>query len=118
MDNLHTPDKDSKNIAAITHIAAIFFAFLAPLAVYLLKSDDVFVKETAKECLNFAITVLLVYIVLGTLALKRARTTRMRLLCFVAAVLCFGFMLTVARAHHPLGLFAGQLRCPNLPLVA
>ena len=45
MDNLHTPDKDSKNIAAITHIAAIFFAFLAPLAVYLLKSDDTFVKE-------------------------------------------------------------------------
>ena len=33
--------------------------------MYLLKSDDVFVKETAKECLNFAITVLLVYIVLG-----------------------------------------------------
>ncbi len=65
MDNLHSPNQDSKNIAAITHIAAIFFAFLAPLAVYLLKSDDLFVKETAKECLNFAITVLLVYVVLG-----------------------------------------------------
>ncbi len=65
MDNLHSPNQDSKNIAAITHIAAIFFAFLAPLAVYLLKSDDLFVKETAKECLNFAITVLLIYVVLG-----------------------------------------------------
>jgi uncharacterized Tic20 family protein len=70
MDNLQSPDKDSKNIAAITHIAAIFFAFLAPLAVYILKSDDVFVKETAKECLNFAITVLLVYVVLGIIGIS------------------------------------------------
>lgn len=59
------PGQDSKNLAAITHVASIFFAFLAPLLVYLIKSDDEFVKATAKEGLNFAITVLLVYIVLG-----------------------------------------------------
>lgn len=57
--------------------------------------------------LSTKIALLLAYIVLGTLALKRARTMRVRLLCFVAALLCFGFMLTVARAHHPLGMFAG-----------
>lgn len=57
--------------------------------------------------LSTKIALLLAYIVLGTLALKRARTTRVRALCFVAALLCFGFMLTVARAHHPLGLFSG-----------
>jgi len=56
--------------------------------------------------LSTKIALLLVYIVLGTLALKRARTPRVRLLCFVAALLCYGFMLTVALAHHPLGLFA------------
>lgn len=50
---------------------------------------------------------LLLYIVLGTLALKRARTVRMRQVCFVAALLCFGFMVSVARAHHPLGWFLG-----------
>lgn len=60
-----TPDTDSKNLAAITHIGAIFFAFLAPLLLYIVKSDDEFVKATAKEGLNFAITVLLIYIVLG-----------------------------------------------------
>jgi uncharacterized membrane protein SirB2 len=57
--------------------------------------------------LSTKIALLMAYIVLGTLALKRARTTRMRVLCFVAALLCFAFMLTVARAHHPLGLFSG-----------
>jgi len=84
MDNLHTPDQDSKNIAALTHIAAIFFAFLAPLAVYLLKSDDLFVKETAKESLNFAITVLLVYVVLG---ISIIGISLMPLLWFVTVVL-------------------------------
>jgi hypothetical protein len=33
--------------------------------MYIVKSEDTFIKETAKEGLNFAITVLLVYIVLG-----------------------------------------------------
>lgn len=56
--------------------------------------------------LSTKIALLLAYIVLGTLALKRARTMRVRLLCFVAALLCFGFMLTVARAHQPLGFFS------------
>ncbi len=57
--------------------------------------------------LSTKIALLLAYIVLGTLALKRARTPRVRLLCFLTALLCFGFMLTVARAHHPLGFFSG-----------
>jgi uncharacterized membrane protein SirB2 len=49
------------------------------------------------------IALLLVYIVLGTLALKRARTLRVRQYCFVAALLCYGFMLTVALTHSPMG---------------
>lgn len=48
---------------------------------------------------------LLVYIVLGSFALKRARTARVRWVCFVAALLCLGFMVSVAVAHSPLGLF-------------
>lgn len=49
---------------------------------------------------------LVLYIVLGSLALKRARNRPLRWLCFVAALGCFGFMLTVARLHHPAGIFA------------
>lgn len=57
--------------------------------------------------LSTKIGLLLLYIVLGTLALKRARTARMRQVCFVAALATYGFMLSVALAHHPLGFLAG-----------
>lgn len=50
---------------------------------------------------------LLVYIALGTVALKRGRNRRARAIAYVAALTTFAFMVGVARAHHPLGpLFA------------
>ena len=50
---------------------------------------------------------LVVYVVLGSLALKRARSRRSRAICYAAALASFGFMYFVARAHHPLGLLQG-----------
>lgn len=52
------------------------------------------------------LALLLVYIVLGTFALRRARTPAARAACYVAALAVFAFMLGVAVAHHPLGVFA------------
>jgi uncharacterized membrane protein SirB2 len=52
---------------------------------------------TAKVCL------LVVYVVLGTFALKRGRTPRIRAMSYVAALVVFLFIVTIARAHHPLG---------------
>ncbi len=49
------------------------------------------------------IALLVLYVVLGTLTLKRARTRSARALWFAAALAVFGFMLSVAVAHHPLG---------------
>jgi uncharacterized membrane protein SirB2 len=57
--------------------------------------------------LGLKLGLLLLYIVLGSVALKRGRTPRWRAAAYLAAVAVFGFMLTVARAHHPLGLFSG-----------
>lgn len=54
------------------------------------------------------LVLLVVYVVLGYIALKRARGWP-RLAWYVAALACFGFMYTVARAHHPLGLLQGWL---------
>ena len=48
---------------------------------------------------------LVVYVVLGTLALKRAKGRGARLATYLAALAMFGFMYSVARAHHPLGVF-------------
>jgi uncharacterized membrane protein SirB2 len=53
------------------------------------------------------LTLLVVYVVLGSLALKRARSRRGRAVFYVAALATFGFMYFVARAHHPLGLLQG-----------
>lgn len=46
---------------------------------------------------------LLLYIVLGSLALKRARTARARVSALAAALACYLFMISVAVARHPLG---------------
>lgn len=53
--------------------------------------------------LSVKLALLVVYVALGTLALKRASTRRRRALCYAAALGCFSFMYFVARAHHPLG---------------
>ena len=55
--------------------------------------------------LGMKIGLLVVYVVLGVLALKRARSPRMRVVFYVLALLTYGWMLTIARAHHPLGIF-------------
>jgi uncharacterized membrane protein SirB2 len=56
--------------------------------------------------LTAKVGLLVVYVLLGTFALKRGRTPRTRAICFVAALAVYAFMVTIARAHHPLGLFA------------
>lgn len=57
--------------------------------------------------LTVKVVLLVVYIVLGSIALKRGRTRPVRIAAFVAALATVGFIYTVARAHHPLGIFAG-----------
>jgi uncharacterized membrane protein SirB2 len=55
--------------------------------------------------LTVKVVLLVVYIVLGTFALKRGRTKFQRGVYFVLAVLVFLFMVSVARLHQPLGWF-------------
>ena len=49
---------------------------------------------------------LLGYIVLGTIALKRGRTMRIRLSAFAAAVVVFSWIVSVAFSKNPAGWFA------------
>ena len=56
--------------------------------------------------LTAKVVLLVAYVVLGSVALKRGRTRAMRIAAFVAALATIGFLVTVARAHHPMGLFA------------
>lgn len=56
--------------------------------------------------LGTKLVLLLLYIVLCSLALKRGRTRRHKALFFVLALVLFGFMVTVALKHSPAGLLA------------
>lgn len=53
------------------------------------------------------VLLLVVYIGLGTVAIKRGKTPRQRLIAAVLAVLVYMYILSVALAHDPLGWFAG-----------
>ncbi len=57
----------------------------------------------ANGWLTVKMVLLVVYIALGTFALKRAQSARARLVCYLLALVAFGFMLSVARSHHPMG---------------
>jgi uncharacterized membrane protein SirB2 len=59
--------------------------------------------------LTTKVVLLVVYVTLGTLALRRARSPRLRAACYFAALAVFLFIVSVARAHHPLGIFARWL---------
>jgi uncharacterized membrane protein SirB2 len=54
--------------------------------------------------LTTKVVLLAVYVVLGSVALKRGATRAARTRAFIAALLVFAFIVSVARAHDPRGL--------------
>lgn len=58
----------------------------------------------ANGWLAVKVALLVGYVGLGSYALKRGRTPGRRLACFVAALIVYGTMFTIARTHHPLGV--------------
>jgi uncharacterized membrane protein SirB2 len=55
--------------------------------------------------LTVKVLLLVVYIVLGIFALKRARSRAGKAWFFVAALATFAFIISVAITHRPLGVF-------------
>ena len=53
------------------------------------------------DWLTAKLVALIAYIVLGTVALKRGRTRRTRIVAGGAALLVFGYMVAVALSHDP-----------------
>ena len=48
---------------------------------------------------------LVIYIFLGIWSLRRGKTRRQRIACFIAAIVLYGFIISVAVTHDPRGLF-------------
>lgn len=55
--------------------------------------------------LQVKLVVLLLYIGLGMLALKYARRREAKALCYIGALACYIFIVSVAWTHSPWGLF-------------
>jgi uncharacterized Tic20 family protein len=51
--------KESKNLAVLTWIGTLFLGFIPGLIIYLIKKDDPYVTEQAKESLNWSITAMI-----------------------------------------------------------
>jgi uncharacterized membrane protein SirB2 len=81
----------SYGIDTVLLTAALMLVTILPAAIY------------ANGWLAVKLLLLVVYIGLGTFALKRGRTQRSRLACFAAALAVYVLMLVVARTHDPLG---------------
>jgi len=62
--------------------------------------------DGSRDWLWAKVIALLVYIVLGTLALKRGRTRGVRTVAFAAALATFGYIVSVAITKSPLGALA------------
>lgn len=63
MDNsLDAAQQDSKNMGLLIWILTIFFGFLPGFIFYLVKKDDPYIQDQAKEALNWSITVIFGYI--------------------------------------------------------
>jgi uncharacterized membrane protein SirB2 len=60
----------------------------------------------ASDWLTTKVLLLVVYVVLGSIALRRGRNRTIRKAAFAAALLTVGFLVSVARARHPLGFLA------------
>ena len=61
----------------------------------------------ANHWLTVKLSLLLVYVLLGSFALKRGRTPRIRLACYVGALLVSAMVVGIAYYHHPLGWWYG-----------
>ncbi|HRA77829.1 MAG TPA: SirB2 family protein [Burkholderiaceae bacterium] len=81
----------------------------ALLAAALLLLAMLRINPLAEAWLAVKLALLPAYVVLGVMALRRARSQTGRVAWFVAALACFGAMYSIARAHHPLGLLRSVL---------
>jgi uncharacterized Tic20 family protein len=54
--------QDSKNLALLVWIGTIFFSFVPGLIIYLIKKDDAYAFDQAKESLNWSITAAIGYV--------------------------------------------------------
>ena len=84
--------KDSRNIAVMGWVGSIFFGFIPGLIIYLVKENDAYVKDQAKEMLNWGITSAIGWVVSAILTM-----VVIGVFGFFAIAIChpFGFIMVI-----------------------
>jgi len=91
------------NHIALRRISVVIDSLLLAAAITL--TTIIHQYPFVQAWLTVKLVLLVVYIVLGVFALRRGRTRAIRATCFAAAMIVFLFIVSVARAHDPLGAF-------------
>ncbi|MBC7903473.1 MAG: DUF4870 domain-containing protein [Gemmatimonadaceae bacterium] len=107
--SLYTPTSDEKTMAILSHCLPIFFSFLAPLIIYLIKKDDShYVAQHAKESLNFQLTLVIAYIVCIPLILILVGILLMWVIAIASLILCI--IATINAADNKIYRYPFTLR--------
>jgi uncharacterized membrane protein SirB2 len=91
------------NHIALRRISVVIDSLLLAAAIAL--TTIIHQYPFVQAWLTVKVVLLVVYIALGVFALRRGRTRAIRATYFAAAMIVFLFIVTVARAHNPFGIF-------------
>jgi uncharacterized Tic20 family protein len=105
-----SPVTESERILAIlSHVLTIVVWIFAPLIIYLLKKEESsFVREHAKESLNFQLTVIVAYIAAGLLVILLVGVFLLVVIAFMQVVLVI--IATVRAADNQLYRYPFTIR--------
>jgi uncharacterized membrane protein SirB2 len=73
------------------------------LTAALILMNVLHIYPVTHDWLTLKVALLVVYVVLGTWALRRGRSLRAQALAYAAALAVYATMYGMAKAHHPLG---------------
>ena len=93
----------------VNHAAVRYFSYLNDtvlLGAAILLTLIIHQYPFVDAWLTVKVLLLIVYIVLGTIALRRGRSARIRAWAYVAALATFGFIVGVALTQNPWGVLA------------
>jgi uncharacterized protein len=98
-EEITIPSNDDKNIATVTHLGGTVFSFIPALIVWLLKKDDAYIYDQAKEALNFQITVLIAQFIAGVLAIILIGFIFIGIIWLVNVVFCIIAAITTSKGE-------------------
>jgi uncharacterized Tic20 family protein len=101
--------ENERLLAILSHVLTFFAWIFAPLVIYFIKRDEsAFVREHAKESLNFQLTLIIAYIVSGILVLLLVGIFLLILIGFMQLVLVI--IATVRAAENQIYRYPFTIR--------